>query len=305
VPAGDDASTVVLFKDGLAVGDCTGPAGIAAPDPCIDARATLPDGDVELTILTSSASTWAAGVPGPTLGAIAMPVGSSRVGAAVAAGATVTDGGALGGHLATFDWGDGTTSAGSIPAGATGSALVSASHAYATSGLFTVTLTVTDPSGQSATSTPATVVVFDPTWTVAGSGTVVPGGPTSVSGDNLPGLDGSTKASVALDLRYKKGAANPTGIVTLTYKALGFAMSAADWLVVTEGSRARIAGRGTVAGQSGSHPFRLDVVDGNLTAPKRTDRWILRVWAPGADPDTAPPMYQASGEVKGNLTLKR
>jgi hypothetical protein len=29
------------------------------------------------------------------------------------------------------------------------------------------------------------------------------------------------------------------------------------------------------------------------------------VWAPGADPEATAPTYQASGEVKGNLTLKR
>ncbi|MEX0709833.1 MAG: PxKF domain-containing protein [Chloroflexota bacterium] len=53
IPAG----TLVMFKDGAEVLDCNG-AGVADPDPCISARSPLPDGDVGITVLTTTASGW-------------------------------------------------------------------------------------------------------------------------------------------------------------------------------------------------------------------------------------------------------
>ena len=66
VPAGQDETTLEVFKNGQLVPDCTGTPGIASPDPCISGRERLGDGDVRLTILTSTASSWnlAAALPG-------------------------------------------------------------------------------------------------------------------------------------------------------------------------------------------------------------------------------------------------
>ncbi|MEE8310866.1 MAG: malectin domain-containing carbohydrate-binding protein [Candidatus Binatia bacterium] len=49
---------VQFRKDGLPVEDCTGAPATADPDPCIDTRILLADGDLETTILTSTASMW-------------------------------------------------------------------------------------------------------------------------------------------------------------------------------------------------------------------------------------------------------
>jgi ELWxxDGT repeat protein len=67
IPTGEDESTITLFKDGVPVADCTGSPGVAAPDPCIASRTSLGDGDVELTVLTSTASEWALGMPAPQI----------------------------------------------------------------------------------------------------------------------------------------------------------------------------------------------------------------------------------------------
>jgi hypothetical protein len=59
---GEDETTIVVFRDGIAVPPCTGPTGEAVPSPCVSERERLPDGDVRLEIRTSAASIWSLGV---------------------------------------------------------------------------------------------------------------------------------------------------------------------------------------------------------------------------------------------------
>src|SRR5207245_2313985 len=74
--------------------------------------------------------------------------------------ATFTDAASPSGTLSDFsasiDWGDGTSTAGTIT-GAGGSYSVSGSHTYASTGSFTITTTITDVGGKMATTTCATV----------------------------------------------------------------------------------------------------------------------------------------------------
>lgn len=58
VPPGDDENTLQVFRNGVLVADCSGPDGIASPDPCVARRSLLADGDVELEVLSSHASAW-------------------------------------------------------------------------------------------------------------------------------------------------------------------------------------------------------------------------------------------------------
>jgi hypothetical protein len=57
LPAGYVLASLSVFRDGVVIADCTG-APSAIPDPCLSSRVVLGDGDVELTVLTSVASTW-------------------------------------------------------------------------------------------------------------------------------------------------------------------------------------------------------------------------------------------------------
>lgn len=64
LPPGVDASSVVIQRDGIPIGACLAPNDpVAAPDPCVKSRSTLPEGDVELVVLSSHASTWTTVVP--------------------------------------------------------------------------------------------------------------------------------------------------------------------------------------------------------------------------------------------------
>ena len=48
-----------VFRNGALVPDCSGPAGQAVPDPCVESRTSLGGGDLRIRVLTSQASQWA------------------------------------------------------------------------------------------------------------------------------------------------------------------------------------------------------------------------------------------------------
>ena len=65
-----------------------------------------------------------------------------------------------------------------------------------------------------------------------------------------------------------------------------------DWLVEVGGT-ASFQGRGTLEHSSGTSIFRVDAVDGH------PDRFTIRIWAPGVNPEDAAPLYRASGALAG------
>jgi hypothetical protein len=65
-PAGQDETTVQVFRDGQPAGECSG-AMTADPDPCVALRERLADGDLRLTVLSSHASGWEFGAHTPFL----------------------------------------------------------------------------------------------------------------------------------------------------------------------------------------------------------------------------------------------
>ena len=59
LPPGTGPEDIEIFRNGVFVPDCTGAPGVASPDPCVASRVLQDDdGDVEITIRTSSASDW-------------------------------------------------------------------------------------------------------------------------------------------------------------------------------------------------------------------------------------------------------
>ncbi len=57
VPAGEDESSIQIFVGGSLVADCPGSTIASPDDPCVSNRANV-GGDIEITVLTSTVSTW-------------------------------------------------------------------------------------------------------------------------------------------------------------------------------------------------------------------------------------------------------
>lgn len=75
IPAGQSASTIAIFRNGVVVPPCAGAPGTADPSPCVSARETGPEGDVTITVLSIQASIWNFGVVLPyAFGGFQQPV---------------------------------------------------------------------------------------------------------------------------------------------------------------------------------------------------------------------------------------
>jgi hypothetical protein len=209
----------------------------------------------------------------PSLGAITAPAAPSAVGTTVNAGASFTDPGILDTHTATFDWGDGGTSAGTVTE-AGGNGDVAGSHIYTTPGVYTITLTVTDKDGGTDSAIYQYVVVYDPNGGfVTGGGWI-----DSPAGAYLPDPTLAGRASFGFNSKYKKGANVPDGQTQFQFKAgdLNFHSSSYDWLVVA-GARAQYRGSGTING-AGDYRFMLTAIDGQQPGGGGVDKLRMKIW---------------------------
>jgi alpha-tubulin suppressor-like RCC1 family protein len=157
VPLGQDASSLVLLRNGVAVPDCAAGATDASPDPCIALRETLLTGNLRLTVRTSQASVWNVAVsmtPPNTEPQVELGDDVSLVaGNDWALTGQVVDPDSGDAWTATVDYGAGTEVLTVDAAGA-----FQLSRVYDAAGAFPVTVTVTDAAGASVTDS-LTVVV--------------------------------------------------------------------------------------------------------------------------------------------------
>lgn len=93
----------------------------------------------------------------PVLGTITAPSDPIAVNTEITASAKFTDAGANDTHTASIEWGDGSTSAGTISGGTAGG-----SHTYSAAGVYTLKLTVTDDDSGADSEIFQYVVVYDP-----------------------------------------------------------------------------------------------------------------------------------------------
>ena len=234
----------------------------------------------------------------PSITAVTVPIDPQRVNDPVSVSAAFTDPDQADTHTATWTWGDGTTSAGTIIE-SNGAGTVSGSHVYAEAGVYTVSVKVTDNYAASAEVTAQSyVVVYNPdAGFVTGGGWIT--SPTGAYAKD-PALTG--KATFGFVSKYQKGANAPTGNTEFQFKVanLNFKSTSYDWLVIA-GAKAQYKGTGTING-AGSYKFMLSAVDGNLkgTGP---DTFRMKIWddngvvydnAAGA-PDTAAPTTTLGG----------
>ncbi|MBT3942195.1 MAG: hypothetical protein HOF43_05730 [Chloroflexi bacterium] len=199
-------------------------------------------------------------------------------------------------HTAELHWSDGVVTGVTIVENS-----ISGSRTFASPDVLWVDLVVTDDDGGS--SDPLRhqfVVVYDPSAGFAtGGGWFVPGSPGNSDLDDLmPNLDGTSKANFGFVVKYQNGQSTaPSGNLEFQYKVGGINLTSVDyeWLVLTNNNWAKFNGTATIKGLEGEFPFRVDARDG-ITQP---DRFVIRIWAPGGDPDFDGLLYKASGDLGG------
>ncbi|RDV10390.1 PKD domain-containing protein [Pontibacter diazotrophicus] len=170
---------------------------------------------------------------------------------------------------ASWDWGDGSTSPGTIEGTA-----ITGSHTYLEPGVNRVTLTVTDACGEADVEVFEYVVVYDP------NGGFVTGGGWIDSPAGAYTADPSAfgKANFGFVSKYQKGATIPSGQTQFQFHAAGFNFHSTsyEWLVVS-GHKAQYKGEGNVNGNSG-YAFMLSAVDGAYNSSNPVDRFRIKVW---------------------------
>lgn len=317
----EDVPLVVAAPAGVLAND-TVPAGSAATavlvtPPAQGSLALHADGSFELTPAAdwSGTATFTYKITGPgfvsppatvrvvvtpvddppDIGPVSVPLEPLVVDTDVLVSATFTDSDDVGGHVATWDWGDGTTSEGSIdaPSGAAealalepqGATLhrVTGSHAYSSPGVYSVSLTIDDGSATPKRVAEVFVVIYDPDGGfVTGGGWIA-----SPSGAYTPGDTGDTDvtgvATFGFVSKYLKGASVPSGNTEFQFRAAGldFKATSYEWLVVA-GSRGQFKGSGTVNGE-GDFGFMLTVIDGQAAGDGTADRFRIKIWDRASD----------------------
>jgi PKD repeat protein len=209
----------------------------------------------------------------PIVGAIAAPVAPVQVNTTITASASFTDPGMLDTHTAVFSWGDGTSSAAAVTeTSSSGSA--SGTHVYAATGVYAITLTVSDNDGGNTQSFFEFAVVFDPTaGFVTGSGWI-----SSPAGAYAADVSLSGRATFGFVSSYQKGATVPSGNTRFQFHAgdFNFRSTAYDWLVIA-GPQAKFKGSGTINGE-GDFAFLISAVDGDVNGGSGTDKFRIKVW---------------------------
>jgi hypothetical protein len=168
----DTHTVVVDWGDGSAKTSLSLAAGVvtfSSSHVYLDNPAGQPSGAFTISVtvtdsLQASASANATVTVNNALPAITTVTGpSATIGVGVAANITAnfTDAGTLDTHTCSVNWGDGNTSTGSVTE-TNGSGSCTASHNYAAPGTYSVTVTVTDKDGGSATNSTLQIRVNTP-----------------------------------------------------------------------------------------------------------------------------------------------
>ncbi|MBT8049547.1 MAG: PKD domain-containing protein, partial [Gammaproteobacteria bacterium] len=210
----------------------------------------------------------------PVIGPISVTADLVPIGTQITASADFTDGGEPDTHTATWDWGDSSTSTGTVTQGI-GSGSVFDPHTYDEPGVYTITLTLTDDDGGSDTAIYQFVVVYDPDGSfVTGGGTI-----DSPPGAYLPDTSLTGMANFGFVSKYKKGANVPMGHTEFQFHAAGMDFKSTDyqWLVVA-GPRAQFKGTGTIKDMEGSYKFFLTAIDGEVNGGGGTDKFRIKIW---------------------------
>lgn len=205
----------------------------------------------------------------PTITSIDDPIDPIKINNLANITATFTDPGTEDTHTATWAWGDGNETNGTIY-----NYTVKGSHKYTIPGVYKVNLTVTDDDNGTDWEIYEYIVIYDPDdGFVTGGGWI-----TSPVGAYAADPNATGKANFGFVSKYKNGASDPTGNTEFQFKTgdLNFHSKDYDWLVVA-GCKAKYKGTGTINGE-GSYKFMLSAIDGALPGGGGEDKFRIKIW---------------------------
>jgi hypothetical protein len=237
--------------------------------------------------------------------AMPQPAGSN-----VTVTANFTDVGTQDTHVCLVNWDDGSTTNGTVTE-VNGSGMCTASHTYASPGVYSVIVTINDDDTGSA-SRPIDlqfIVVFDPNaGFVTGGGWIIsPVGACQLT----PGCATQTgKANFGFVSKYKKGSYTPDGQTEFQFQAgdLNFHSSEYDvGSLVVSGYKAQYKGSGDINGVPG-YKFVLTAYDGNVNGGGGVDKFRMKITKNGIvvydnrigasdDLDLADPLAISGGSI--------
>ncbi|MFV8341857.1 T9SS type A sorting domain-containing protein, partial [Flavobacterium sp. XS2P39] len=168
---------------------------------------------------------------------------------------------------AVINWDDATSITVTNPAN-----IFTLSHTYATPGVYTVTLVLTDACGITTSSKYDYIVVYDPNGGFVTGGGWINSPPGAWVGN--PTLIG--KANFGFVAKYKKGSTVPDGNTEFQFKEgnLNFNSSSYDDMrLVISGTKANYKGVGKING-SGNYGFLVSAIDGGAGA----DKFRIKIW---------------------------
>ena len=275
-PEGGSLTKSWSFAQAADPGTTCTPTGTATLIPTI----TCDDNAVVLATLTvsdginspvASVATVTFGNVAPAVSALTATPSIQAVGTSVSTSASFTDVGTHDTHTATIDWGDGSSVATLTESAGAGSA--TGSHTYTVTGIYTVSMTVTDDNGGSSTVS-TSVVVYDPTapFVTANGNFASPSGAYTPDNPSDPNVTGP--AHIDFLARYQQDDTVPTGHGAFRFNAAGLTLNATGfvWLVVTPaGDETFFRGTGEVNGVSG-YEFLVSGIDGS------PDLVRIKVW---------------------------
>ncbi|HZN00089.1 MAG TPA: Ig-like domain-containing protein, partial [Pyrinomonadaceae bacterium] len=246
----------------------------------------------------------------PSISSANGPAMPQPAGSTITVTANFTDVGTQDTHLCSVNWDDGSTTNGTV-AEVNGSGTCTASHTYASPGVYSVVVTITDDDTGSA-SRPIDlqfIVVFDPNaGFVTGGGWIMsPLGACQLT----PGCATATgKANFGFVSKYKKGSTTPDGQTEFQFQAgdINFHSSAYDaGSLVVSGYKAQYRGTGDINGVPG-YKFVLTAYDGNVNGGGGVDKFRMKITRNGTvvydnrlgasdDIDLADPLAISGGSI--------
>jgi thiamine biosynthesis lipoprotein ApbE len=204
-----------------------------------------------------------------------------------------------------FDWGDGSSSIGTVSQDG-GAGTFTATRTYVSTGVFTVGVLLSSSDGGEASGAWEYVTIFNPEGEhIIGNGAI-----HSPPGAFTPDPELSGPATFGFQSRYRRGANAPSGNVQFRFRVgdLSFVGEEQEWLVVS-GPRAQFKGRGSI-NREGDYQYLITAIDGSRRGGGGVDRFRIKIWnddgivydnMPGSGDDADPEGVLTRGRITIHL----